>query len=82
MARAPTPTVPDTEFTRTLGPSGIQVSALGFGCWAIGGEWRDATGQPLGWGRVDDEESVRAIHRALDLGVTFFDTTDAPGTAR
>ncbi|MFD5377453.1 aldo/keto reductase [Streptomyces griseoincarnatus] len=67
------------EFTRTLGRSGIQVSALGFGCWAIGGEWQDDTGQPLGWGKVDDEESVRAIHRALDLGVTFFDTADVYG---
>lgn len=66
--------------TRQLGRSGIQVSALGFGCWAIGGEWRDAEGQPLGWGKVDDEESVRAIHRALDLGVTFFDTADVYGT--
>ncbi|MFF5341468.1 aldo/keto reductase [Streptomyces althioticus] len=68
------------EFTRTLGRSGIQVSALGFGCWAIGGEWQDDTGQPLGWGKVDDEESVRAVHRALDLGVTFFDTADVYGT--
>ncbi|MFE8951401.1 aldo/keto reductase [Streptomyces althioticus] len=68
------------EFTRTLGRSGIQVSALGFGCWAIGGEWQDGAGQPLGWGKVDDEESVRAIHRALDLGVTFFDTADVYGT--
>ncbi len=67
------------EFTRTLGRSGIQVSALGFGCWAIGGEWQDDTGQPLGWGKVDDDESVRAIHRALDLGVTFFDTADVYG---
>ncbi|MGW3446485.1 aldo/keto reductase [Streptomyces sp. NPDC001076] len=66
--------------TRTLGRSGIRVSALGFGCWAIGGEWQDTTGQPLGWGKVDDEESVRAIHRALDLGVTFFDTADTYGT--
>ncbi|MEU8933283.1 aldo/keto reductase [Streptomyces sp. NPDC048409] len=65
--------------TRTLGRSGIEVSALGFGCWAIGGEWQDASGQPLGWGRVDDEESVRAVHRALDLGVTFFDTADTYG---
>ncbi|MGW7541160.1 aldo/keto reductase [Streptomyces sp. NPDC054770] len=65
--------------TRTLGRSGIRVSALGFGCWAIGGEWQDATGQPLGWGKVDDEESVRAVHRALDLGVTFFDTADTYG---
>ncbi|ALV49909.1 aldo/keto reductase [Streptomyces althioticus] len=67
------------EFTRTLGRSGIQVSALGFGCWAIGGEWQDGAGQPLGWGKVDDEESVRAVHRALDLGVTFFDTADVYG---
>ncbi|WNE95222.1 aldo/keto reductase [Streptomyces luomodiensis] len=69
-----------TEHTRTLGRSGIEVSALGFGCWAIGGEWRSADGQPLGWGKVDDEESVRAIRRALDLGVTFFDTADVYGT--
>lgn len=62
-----------------MGRSGIGVSALGFGCWAIGGEWQGADGQPLGWGKVDDEESVRAIHRALDLGVTFFDTADCYG---
>ncbi|MFD3926422.1 aldo/keto reductase [Streptomyces sp. NPDC058614] len=66
--------------TRTLGRSGIEVSALGFGCWAIGGEWATSDGQPLGWGKVDDEESVRAVRRALDLGVTFFDTADAYGT--
>ncbi|MFI0776658.1 aldo/keto reductase [Streptomyces sp. NPDC021212] len=65
---------------RTLGRSGIEVSALGFGCWAIGGEWQSPDGQPLGWGKVDDDESVRGIRRALDLGVTFFDTADAYGT--
>ncbi|MEV5544951.1 aldo/keto reductase [Streptomyces sp. NPDC052309] len=69
-----------TGTTRTLGRSGIEVSALGFGCWAIGGEWQSADGQPLGWGRVDDEECVRAVRRALDLGVTFFDTADVYGT--
>ena len=68
------------ETNRTLGRSGIEVSALGFGCWAIGGEWQNTEGQPLGWGKVDDEESVRAVRRALDLGVTFFDTADAYGT--
>jgi aryl-alcohol dehydrogenase-like predicted oxidoreductase len=67
------------ETTRTLGRSGIDVSALGFGCWAIGGEWADTDGNPLGWGKVDDEESVRAVRRALDLGVTFFDTADVYG---
>ncbi len=63
---------------RLLGRSGIEVSALGLGCWAIGGEmWMD--GKPDGWGSVDDAESIRAIRRALDLGVTFLDTADAYG---
>jgi aryl-alcohol dehydrogenase-like predicted oxidoreductase len=65
--------------TRTLGRSGIEVSALGMGCWAIGGPFWSGD-QPLGWGEVDDEESIRAIHRALELGVTFFDTADLYGT--
>ncbi|WP_327236861.1 aldo/keto reductase [Streptomyces sp. NBC_01317] len=65
--------------TRPLGRSGITVSALGFGCWAIGGEWQDGQGNPLGWGTVDDNESVAAVHRALDLGITFFDTADVYG---
>lgn len=64
--------------TRTLGKSGLQVSALGMGCWAIGGPWDWAQpGQdrfPAGWGQIDDAESIRAIHTALDLGVNFFDT--------
>jgi len=66
--------------TRTLGRGGAVVSAVGFGCWAVGGEWFDIDGRPLGWGRTDDEESVRAIRRGLDLGVTFFDTADVYGT--
>ncbi|TDE00770.1 aldo/keto reductase [Jiangella asiatica] len=68
-----------TMTKRTLGRSGIEVSALGMGCWAIGGPFsRD--GNPVGWGQVDDDESVRTIHRALDLGITLFDTSDAYGT--
>ncbi len=64
--------------TRALGRSGIQVSALGMGCWAIGGPfWNGAA--PLGWGEVDDKQSVRAIHRARELGVTFFDTANVYG---
>ena len=42
-------------FTRTLGRSGIQVSAMGMGCWAIGGPFWDGQ-TPLGWGVVDDAE--------------------------
>ncbi len=65
-------------FKRLLGRSGLQVSALGLGCWAIGGPfWKGET--PVGWGKVDDQESIRAIRRALELGVTFFDTADIYG---
>ena len=61
------------QFARVLGRSGIQVSALGLGCWAIGGPWT-LNGSPAGWSIVDDAESLRGLHRALDLGVNFFDT--------
>lgn len=63
---------------RRLGRSGIEVSAMGLGCWAIGGPfWRGET--PVGWGVVEDEESIRAIHRGLELGIDFFDTADVYG---
>ena len=63
---------------RQLGRGGPDISALGLGCWAIGGPfWHD--GHLAGWGNVDDTESVRARHRALDLGITFFDTSDVYG---
>lgn len=63
--------------TRAIGNR--QVSALGFGCWAIGGPFSDVEGKPLGWGEVDDQESITAIRRAIELGVTFFDTADVYG---
>lgn len=59
---------------RTLGRSGIEVSPMGIGCWAIGGS---------GWGGgADDEESIRGIQKALEMGVNFFDTADAYGPGR
>src|SRR5215510_6915265 len=64
---------------RTLGRSGIEVSAMGAGCWAIGGPFL-FDGKPDGWGPIDDAESIRAIQRAIDLGVTLFDTADVYGT--
>ncbi|MBC7876716.1 MAG: aldo/keto reductase [Anaerolineales bacterium] len=64
---------------RTLGRSNIQVSALGLGCWAIGGPWFWLDGQG-GWGDIDDNESIRAIHSALEHGINFFDTAANYGT--
>lgn len=55
---------------RKLGNTGIEVSEIGFGGWGIGG----------GWGHQDDQEALRALRRALDLGVTFFDTRWRIGT--
>jgi aryl-alcohol dehydrogenase-like predicted oxidoreductase len=63
--------------TRMLWDGG-DVPALGLGCWAIGGPWT-AGGAPAGWGVVDDAESARAIHAAVDAGVRFFDTAQAYG---
>ena len=54
---------------RELGRTGWRVSSISFGAWAIGGPW----------GRVDDRESLAALHRAVDLGVNFFDTADVYG---
>jgi len=52
---------------------------MGMGCWAIGGPFW-AGEDAVGWGEVDDNESIQAIHRALELGVNFFDTADVYGT--
>jgi len=57
---------------RTLGRTGWDVSVISFGAWAIGGTW----------GNVDDKESMEALHRAVDLGVNFFDTADVYGDGR
>ncbi len=57
---------------RELGRTGWRVSEISFGSWAIGGAWGD----------VDDRESLAALHRAVDLGVNFFDTADVYGDGR
>jgi aryl-alcohol dehydrogenase-like predicted oxidoreductase len=54
---------------RSLGRTGFNVSTISVGCWAIGGSW----------GKINDEESLAALHRSLDLGVNFFDTADVYG---
>jgi aryl-alcohol dehydrogenase-like predicted oxidoreductase len=57
---------------RRLGKTQRMVSAIGFGSWAIGGDW----------GSVDDADSLRALHAAADAGVTLFDTADVYGDGR
>lgn len=57
---------------RQLGRTGMKVSAVSFGAWAIGGTW----------GPVDDEESMRALHAAIDAGTNFIDTADVYGDGR
>jgi aryl-alcohol dehydrogenase-like predicted oxidoreductase len=66
-------TTPATSLRRSLGRGGTVVSALGVGCWAIGGPWTMGSAQ-AGWGEVDDDESVAALRTAMGAGVTFFDT--------
>jgi aryl-alcohol dehydrogenase-like predicted oxidoreductase len=58
--------------TRTLGSTRMQVSAISFGAWAIGGSW----------GSVDDGESLRTLHAAVDAGMNFIDTADVYGDGR
>jgi aryl-alcohol dehydrogenase-like predicted oxidoreductase len=58
---------------RKLGSSLLNVSVVGFGCWQIGGYY---------WGAVDESEWIAAVHRAVDLGVNFFDTADFYGFGR
>ncbi|TCL75283.1 aryl-alcohol dehydrogenase-like predicted oxidoreductase [Hydrogenispora ethanolica] len=66
------------ESQRILGRTGIPVSAMGLGCWAIGGPfWLD--GKADGWGAVDDQESIRAVHLAMEAGINFFDSADVYG---
>jgi aryl-alcohol dehydrogenase-like predicted oxidoreductase len=58
---------------RKLGSTGIEVSEIGYGAWGIGGSQ---------WGGADDDESIQALHRAIDLGLTFVDTALAYGGGR
>jgi len=54
---------------RSFGRTGWHISTIGFGAWEIGGEW----------GEVDDDVSLAALHRAVELGINFFDTSDVYG---
>ncbi|MFQ5831182.1 MAG: aldo/keto reductase [Candidatus Thorarchaeota archaeon] len=56
-----------------------EVSALGMGCWAIGGPFQTQDGRFFGYGNVKDEESIATIHKAIEMGISFFDTADVYG---
>jgi myo-inositol catabolism protein IolS len=63
---------------RILGRSGLKVSEVSLGCWAIGGPaWRD--GEPVGWSGNDDEQSLAGLRRAYELGINHLDTADVYG---
>jgi aryl-alcohol dehydrogenase-like predicted oxidoreductase len=62
--------------TSQLGTTGLEITRVGFGAWALGG------GGDRGWGPQDDEESIAAIHRAVDLGINWIDTAAAYGFGR
>ncbi len=63
--------------TARLGTTGMEITRVGFGAWAIGGG-----GWEFGWGPQDDEQSAATIHRALELGVNWIDTAAAYGFGR
>jgi len=59
---------------RKLGKSGIRVSEIGFGAWTVGLDW---------WGKkIDDEEAIRMLKRAYDLGINFYETADMYGKGK
>ena len=63
-----------TLSTRPLGSSGLEITTVGFGAWAIGGG-----GWSFGWGSQDDDASLRAMHRAVELGINWIDTAAVYG---
>src|ERR1039457_1017316 len=73
--RAKDETMQQTQLRTTqLGATGLEITRVGFGTWAIGGG-----GWEFGWGPQEDEESIQTIHRALELGVNWIDTAAAYG---
>src|SRR5579859_6318336 len=62
-----------TMKTQLLGNSDLSITRVGFGAWAVGGDWQ------FGWGSQDDDDSIAAIHRALELGINWIDTAAVYG---
>jgi len=59
--------------TKVLGNSDLAITPIGFGAWAVGGDWA------FGWGAQDDTQSIAAIHRALERGINWIDTAPVYG---
>lgn len=61
-----------------LGKSGLAVSEIGIGCWAIGGpDWN--LNMAMGWGGTDDEQSLAGLHKGYELGANHYDIADVYG---
>ena len=58
---------------KQLGRTGLEITVMGFGAWAIGGQW------DFGWGKQDDDESIATIRAALEKGINWIDTAPAYG---
>ncbi len=64
---------------RILGKSGLKVTEVGLGCWAIGGPSWDDHGNQVGWSGSNDEDSIAGLHKAYELGINHWDTADVYG---
>src|SRR5512136_2591805 len=60
--------------TRTLGWTGVELTTIGLGTWAMGG-----SGWQFSWGPQDDSQSIGAVHRAVERGISWIDTAPAYG---
>ncbi|MHA2250574.1 MAG: aldo/keto reductase [Candidatus Kariarchaeaceae archaeon] len=67
---------------KKLRGSNKEVSALGMGCFALGGPFRRSDGSYLAYGHVDKDEAIKTIHKAIELGINLFDTADIYGVGR
>jgi len=61
---------------RPLGKDGPPITTVGFGAWALGGPWK------FGWGPQDDRDSIAAIRKSLELGISWIDTAPVYGLGR
>ena len=66
---------------RILGKTNLKVNSIGMGCWAIGGPFYHKGGKIISYGQVNDNESIKALEKGIELGVNLFDTANNYGAA-